>query len=111
MRTPTRVLLMLVECDVGGHAGQDQMAAVEFAFTKGVEALIVNANQRGRSPFVFPYPFGELLFNLKLFGLGGNGFVVIDDAARSTVRGFDFVSDGRRAQIENVLDQLEGIHP
>ncbi len=80
------------------------MRAVIGASPDVVEGIVIEPGQPFGALRVFPYPFGEAVFDLLLRFAGGNRLRLVDDASIVGKR----VVNRRRPHVERVLDQGVG---
>ena len=78
--------LMLPQRDLRIHARKDQVPAVIFPGTGGIEALVVELHQLAPPVRVLPYPVPERILDCLLLLLGKGGFLAVKDALFLTVR-------------------------
>ena len=103
------VELMLPQRDLRIHARKDQMPAVIFPGTGGIEALIVELHQLPPPVGVLPDPVTERLLDGLLLLLGEGGFLAVEDALFLAVRVPYGVVDARVPQVQRIFKDFVGV--
>ena len=103
------VSLMLPQRDLRIHARKDQVPAVIFPGTGGIEALVVELHQLPPPVRVLPYPVPERILYGLLLLLGEGGFLAVEDALFLAVRIPYGVVDPHVAQIQRILQNAVGV--
>ena len=103
------VPLVLPQRNLRVHAGENNMAAVVFARTNGIEQLIVLRHQRLPPLRVFPYPFTESVLDGLLLLLCKGGRLLIEHALLPAVRILHSIVDAHIPQVQRVLQNLVGV--
>ena len=103
------VELMLPQRDLRIHARKDQMPAVIFPGTGGIEALIVELYQLPPPVGVAPYPVPERLLDGLLLLLGEGGFLAVEDALFLAVRVPYGVVDAHVPQVQRIFKDFVGV--
>ena len=103
------VELMLPQGDLRIHARKDQVSAVIFPGTGGIEALIVELHQLPPPVGVAPDPVTERLLDGLLLLLGEGGFLTVEDALFLSVRVPYGVVDAHIPQVQRIFKDFIGV--
>ena len=103
------VSLMLPQRDLRIHARKDQVPAVIFPGTGGIEALIVELHQLPPPVGVAPDPVPERFSNGLLLLLGEGGFLAVEDALFLSVRVPYGVVDAHVPQVQRIFKDFVGV--
>ena len=105
---PDRPLLVGVEADDAGGAGNRQMRPVEMPRDEVVEAVVVNPRQPVGAFDVLPDPGLERRLDFRELVLGGFGVGGVEDAFLDPVL-LELVVDLRQRGVEGVHQELAGM--
>ena len=105
------VPLVLPQRNLRVHAGENDVAAVVFARTNGVEQFIILRHQRPPPLWVLPDPFAEGILDRLLLLLCKGGCFLVEHALLFSVRILHSVVDAHIPQVQRILQNLVGVGP